>query len=78
MGGRDVSGLYVTIAQTGIEQPADRLADGLTASGAAMMALSILMVLGLCLFCLVRIARSNRPSEHHHAPLDGDTHDRNE
>lgn len=78
MGGRDVSGLYVTIAQTGIEQPADRLADGLTLSGAAMMALSISMVLGLCLFCLVRVLREDRPGEHHHAPSDIDTHDRDE
>ena len=78
MGGRDVNGSYLTIAQSGIEQPADRLADGLTLSGAAMMALSILMVLGLCVFCLVRVLREDRPGKKDHAPLDIDTHDRND
>jgi hypothetical protein len=41
------------------------------------MVLSILLVLGLTVFCLVRILGEKRPAEHHHAPLDIDTHDVN-
>lgn len=48
---------------------------GLTVAGAVIMTLSILLVLGLAVFCMVRILREKHPEEHHHAPLDIDTHD---
>jgi hypothetical protein len=47
----------------------------LTAGGGAIMTLSVLLVLSLCAFCFYRILREPAPSEHHHAPLDIDTHD---
>ena len=47
----------------------------LTPAGIAIMIVSILLVLGLCVFCFWRILREPSPSEHHHAPLDIDTHD---
>ena len=50
-------------------------AGGLTAAGAVIMTLSILGVLGLCAFCMNRILRDKRQSEHHHAPLDIGTGD---
>jgi hypothetical protein len=34
------------------------------------------LVCGLCTFCYYRVLREPKPSEHHHAPLDIDTHDR--
>ncbi len=49
---------------------------GLTTAGAIVMTSSILLVLGLSVFCTIRILREPAPSEHHHAPLDIDTHDR--
>ncbi len=49
---------------------------GLTTAGTIVMASSILLVLGLSVFCAIRILREDRPEEHHHAPLDIDTHDR--
>jgi hypothetical protein len=50
---------------------------GLSAAGATIMTLSVAMVLGLCAFCFWRILREPTPSEHHHVPLDIDTHDLN-
>ncbi len=50
-------------------------AGGLTPAGTVIMAVSILGVLGLCAFCMNRILRDKRPSEHHHAPLDIDMPD---
>lgn len=47
----------------------------LTPAGGAMMALCVGLVLGLNVFCLTRILRSPRPSEHHHAPQETDTRD---
>ena len=44
-------------------------------AGMVVMALSILIVVGLTLFCIVRIMRDKSPAEHHHVPLDIDTHD---
>lgn len=44
-------------------------------AGLAMMVFSVALVCGLTLFCVVRIFRERAPSEHHHAPLDIDTHD---
>ncbi len=48
---------------------------GLTPAGTVIMTLSILGVLGLCAFCMNKILREKRPSEHHHAPLEIDTRD---
>jgi hypothetical protein len=45
-------------------------------SGMVVMGLSILLVLGLMLFCMIRILREPTPEDHHHAPLDIDTRDR--
>ncbi len=50
-------------------------AQGLNAAGAVMMFGCISLVCGLLIFCYWRILREPRPSEHHHAPLDIDTHD---
>lgn len=47
----------------------------LTVGGAIIMTISVVLVLGLMIFCLARILREEHP-EHHHAPLDIDTHDR--
>ena len=47
----------------------------LTAAGAVMMILCVGLVLGLNVFCLVRLLRQPRPSKHEHALLDIDTHD---
>ena len=41
----------------------------LTAAGAIIMAISVLLVLGLTAFCFWRILREPAPSAHHHAPL---------
>lgn len=49
----------------------------LTATGAVIMAISVVLVLGLTAFCFWRILREPSPSEHHHAPLDVDTKDVN-
>jgi ABC-type nickel/cobalt efflux system permease component RcnA len=49
----------------------------LTPAGVTIMTVSVLLVLGLCAFCFWRILREPAPSEHHHAPLDIDTHDLN-
>ena len=48
---------------------------GLTLSGGVLMVLSIGLVVGLNVFCLYRITREPRPSEHLHAPPDIDTRD---
>lgn len=50
--------------------------QGLTAGGCAVMIGCIALVCGLMAFCFYRILHEARPSEHHHAPLDIDTHDR--
>ena len=49
--------------------------DTLTVGGAVIMTLSVVLVVGLNVFCMSRILREQKPSEHHHAPLDVDTHD---
>ncbi len=49
--------------------------DTLTVGGAVIMTLSVVLVVGLNVFCMSRILREQKPSEHHHAPLDIDTHD---
>lgn len=49
--------------------------EGLTTGGIAMMVGCMGFVLGLCLFCVVRLLRDTNPAEHHHVPLDIDTHD---
>jgi len=56
-------------------------ADGgevrLTGAGALLMTLSIVLVVGLLVFCMARILRETRPEEHHHVPLEIDTEDTN-
>ena len=44
-------------------------------AGMVVMGLSILLVCGLTIFCVLRILRERSPGEHHHVPLDIDTHD---
>ncbi len=39
------------------------------------MTVCIVLVLGLMLICMIRILREKQPTEHHHAPLDINTHD---
>ncbi len=50
----------------------------LTTQGAVIMVLCVSLVLGLTVFCMSRILGEQRPQEHHHAPLDIDTHDTQE
>ncbi len=52
--------------------------QGLSAVGATIMTLSVLLVLGLGTFCFWRLLRESAPSVHHHAPLDIDTRDLDE
>ena len=47
----------------------------LTGGGALIMGVCIVGVLALLAFCLARILHESRPEEHHHAPLEIDTHD---
>lgn len=47
----------------------------LTVGGTLIMALCIILVLGLLIFCMTRILRESHPDAHHHAPLEIDTHD---
>lgn len=60
---------FVLLAQ------ADEATVTLEPAGLVLMVLSITMIIGLAVFCSARILREKRPSEHHHAPLDIDTHD---
>ena len=48
---------------------------GLTPGGWVVMLGCVGLVIGLMVFCFHRILREPRPSEHHHAPLDINTHD---
>ena len=48
---------------------------GLNLGGTLMLALSVLLVCGLLVFCVVRIMREKVPAEHLHARLDIDPHD---
>ena len=50
--------------------------QGLTVGGWVVMIGCVTLVCGLMAFCFYRILGEPRPSEHHHAPLDIDTHDR--
>jgi hypothetical protein len=50
-------------------------APGLNVSGWIMLIGCIGLVCGLCAFCFWKILTEPKPSEHHHAPLDIDTHD---
>ena len=45
-------------------------------AGLVVMVLSVAIVTGLTLFCIIRILRESSPSAHYHAPLDIDTHGR--
>ena len=44
-------------------------------AGIVMMVICVSLVCGLSLFCIMRLFSSRAPSEHHHVPLDIDTHD---
>ncbi|MCH8966332.1 MAG: hypothetical protein IID43_01515 [Planctomycetes bacterium] len=57
------------LGQTANDQP------GLTIGGMIIMVCSIGLVLALSGFCMVKILGEQKPTEHHHAPLDIDTHD---
>jgi len=57
------------IAQT--TEPTVTLQTG----GIIVMGLIIAIVCGLALFCIVRLLSGKDPGEHHHVPLDIDTHD---
>ncbi len=50
-------------------------APGLNASGWIMLICCIGLVCALCAFCFWKIMSEPKPSEHHHIPLDIDTHD---
>ena len=50
-------------------------APGLTTGGLIVMIVCVGGVCGLMTFCYYRLLRQPRPSDHHHAPLDIDTHD---
>ena len=60
--------LLATLATTG-------RGEGLTIAGGVIMVASIVLVIGLMVFCMVHILRERQPSEKHHAPLHIDTHD---
>ncbi len=47
----------------------------MNAAGIAMMTVSFTFVLGLVIFCVMRVMRESKPSEHVHGPLDIDTRD---
>ncbi len=64
-----MNGLVTMVGQAATDD------GGLTTAGAVVMTCSILLVLGLVLFCMSRILREKHPAEHHHAPLDIDKQD---
>ena len=64
-----MNGMLVILGQIAPDE------GGLTVTGTIIMTASVLLVLGLMVFCMTRILRETRPEEHHHAPLDIDTHD---
>jgi hypothetical protein len=47
----------------------------LTIGGWTMLVGCVGLVCALCAFCYYRILREPKPSDHHHAPPDIDTHD---
>ena len=65
-----MSGIVPLLAQAA-ETP-----ESLSIGGAAIMTMSVALVLGLNIFCFWRILHERRPAEHHHVPLEIDTHDR--
>lgn len=50
-------------------------AEKLTISGTIVMLVTVGLVLALSAYCMWHILLEKRPKEHHHAPLDIDTHD---
>lgn len=63
------------VAQAAGEMPAEPVVQ-LEPAGMIVMGLSIAIVAGLALFCIIKILSEPTPGTHHHAPLDIDTHDR--
>ncbi len=62
--------LHSLLSQTDPQQPVN-----LSIPGMLVMGLSLLIVTGLAVFCIVKILGEKNPGTHHHAPLDIDTHD---
>lgn len=60
---------HALLAQT------ESAAEQLTLSGAIVMLVTVGLVLALSAFCMWHILLEKRPKEHHHTPLDIDTHD---
>lgn len=60
---------HALLAQT------ESAAEQLTISGAIVMLVTVGLVLALSAFCMWHILLEKRPKEHHHTPLDIDTHD---
>lgn len=50
----------------------------MTVAGWILMCSSVGFVLALTVFCFYRVMRTPAPKEHMHAPLDIDTHERDE
>ena len=65
----------LTILATAAATPATEEVR-LTIQGGLIMTICVGLVLGLTAFCMYRILREPHPQEHHHAPLDIDTRDR--
>ena len=62
-------------ASVGLSAQAETTEITLTPGGTLIMVVCIVMVLSLLIFCMTRILRESRPKDHHHAPLEIDTHD---
>jgi hypothetical protein len=52
--------------------------SAVTLAGWILMGCSVGFVLALTAFCFYRVMRTPEPKEHMHAPLDIDTHERQE
>jgi len=50
----------------------------MTLAGWLLMTSSVGFVVGLSIFCFTRVLRSSAPGEHLHAPLDIDTHEKDD
>ena len=68
--------MVMTLSSPILGQAADATQQvTLNTGGIIVMSFSILLVLGLMIFCIVKIFRETTPGTHHHAPLDIDTGD---
>ena len=48
---------------------------GLTIGGGIIMTLSVLLVMGLLIFCMIRVLRESHSEDPYHSPLDADPRD---